>query len=143
MSFSLDLKKFADKFEKKSDIVVRKIILDISRKIVFRTPVGDADFWASKPPIGYVGGRARANWQHGESLGSSVLDKVDKSGSKTLSLISGSVGHQPAGKKHYLFNNVPYIIPLEEGKLSPRQAPNGMVGLTVLEYQKIVKDAVK
>lgn len=138
MSFALDLKAFAQKTTTKADMVVRKVVIDVGTSLVFKSPVGDADYWINKPPAGYVGGRFRANWQYGLNSPSSVThDKTDSNGAATVSAIVGKVSKQAAGKVHYLTNGLPYGKRLEEG-WSHRQAPNGMVGLTVIEFQQIV-----
>ena len=143
MSFTLDLKKFAAKYDKKSDLVVRKVVLDLGKAVVYRTPVGDPTYWKSPAPAGYVGGRARGNWQHGLTLKRTVLDTTDRDGGTTLSRMSSSIPKKAAGKVHYLSNNVPYIMRLENGTLSPRQAPRGMVAVTVKEFNRFIRGAVK
>jgi hypothetical protein len=55
--------------------------------------------------------------------------------------IASSTPKNAAGKVHYIQNSVPYIEALEEGH-SGRQAPHGMVGLTVAKYQGMVDEAV-
>lgn len=144
MSFSLDLKKFAEKAGDNSDKVVRKVVTDVGSRVVMRTPVGDPDYWQSPPPPGYAGGRARANWQYGEgSPKKTEIKAEDKTGAESISNISKSVPQKAGGKIHYISNNVPYIMALESGKGSPRQAPNGMVGVTVSEFQGIIDKATK
>jgi hypothetical protein len=44
-----------------------------------------------------------------------------------------------AGKVHYITNNLPYAWRLEHGH--SKQAPAGMVGLTVVEFAGIVDKA--
>lgn len=108
-----------------------------------KSPVGDADYWIMKPPPGYVGGRFRANWQY--QLGSpdiSTSEATDKSGAKALGDIRAKLGKNAAGGIHYLTNSLPYGIRLEEG-WSKRQAPNGMVAITILEFKPIVEAAAK
>jgi hypothetical protein len=142
MSFTVDLRKFAKKYEKKADIVVKKVVFDIGSRVVRRTPVGDPVYWKSKPPPGYVGGRARANWQHGMTLKKNELNKIDKTGAVTIGGIWSSIPDNAAGKIHFLSNNVPYIHRLEGGTWS-RQAPNGMVAVTITEFDNIVNTTAK
>jgi hypothetical protein len=144
-NFIASIEKFVKKCEEKKDQVIRKIVLDLSTRVIERTPVGDPSYWKSPPPPGYVGGHARANWSH--SLGSlerKIYDEIDKDGSISTSRIFGSLMKgKAAGKDHYIQNSVPYIQRLEDG-WSRQCPPNGMVGLTVLEYGaffgKIVKE---
>lgn len=141
MSFSVDIANFVKKANGNADQMIRKTVLDIGMRLVERTPVGDASYWKSKPPPGYVGGHARVNWQH--SVGAPVVSEVegvDASGSETNSRIMASIPAKVAGLVHFITNSVPYIVPLEEGH-SRQCPPNGMVGLTVTEFQGIVDAA--
>lgn len=140
MSFSADISRFVQKANGNADAVIRKTVLDIGTRLVERTPVGDADYWKKPPPPGYVGGHARANWQH--SVGSPVVSEVpgtDKDGSGTVAKIAASIPARAGGLVHFITNSVPYIEPLEDGH--SRQAPNGMVALTVEEFGGIVNRA--
>ncbi len=140
MSFSVDIANFVKKANGNADQVVRKTVLDVGTRLVDRTPVGDASYWKNPPPPGYTGGHARANWSH--SVGMRMVqefDVVDGSGDVSNGRIAASVPKNAAGKVHFVQNSVPYIVPLEEGH--SRQAPNGFVGLTVIEFQSIVETA--
>ena len=141
MSFSDDIKKFAQKAGSNADKVIRTVCLDIGVSLVERTPVGDAKYWKSKPPPGYVGGHARGNWSH--SVGAQAIqeiDCIDPSGSKSINRIKASIPVKAAGKVHYVQNSVPYIQALEDGH-SKRQAPNGMVAITKVEFQDMIAKA--
>ena len=140
MSFSDDIRKFVQKAGSNADKVIRTVCLDIGTSLVGRTPVGDAKYWKSKPPPGYVGGHARGNWSHSE--GTQVIQEfegVDPSGGKSINRIVASIPIKAAGKVHYIQNSVPYIEALEDGH--SRQAPNGMVALTKVEFQDMVAKA--
>lgn len=159
MSFALDLKKFADKTDQRVNAVVGKIVLDVGTSLVMKSPVGDPKYWVfnrgdkTKPdyvnfeayrdaPDGYVGGRFRANWQYGVGdFDVTTTEQTDKSGRVSIARITTGLGSQPAGKVHYLGNSLPYAERLENGW--SRQAPSGMVGLTVLEFNPIVDAAAK
>lgn len=91
---------------------------------------------------GYVGGRFRANWQFQIATpAAGEVDAVDSSGNKTLGVIQAGIQTLKLGDTAYLVNNLPYAIPLEYGHSS--QAPAGMVGTTVAEFQQIVLEAVE
>jgi len=142
MSFTDDIANFVKKANGNSDQVVRRTVLDIGTRLIERTPVGDATYWKSKPPPGYVGGHARSNWQH--STGAPIVSEVpgiDADGAVTVEKIAASIPAKAAGLVHFIANSVPYIIPLEEGH--SRQAPFGMVGLTVVEFGGIVNAAAQ
>lgn len=141
MSFSMQIAEFIAKTKANQDLVVRAITMKIDNKLVQRSPVGDATYWKNKPPPGYTGGRFRANWQL--SIGSptaGVLDLIDKDGSATIAAHGSVISTAKAGDVIYLVNNLPYARRIEEGW--SRQAPVGLVALTVLEFQKVVDDAV-
>ena len=141
MSFSMQIAEFIAKTKANQDLVVRSITKKIDDKIVGRSPVGDAKYWKSKPPPGYAGGRFRANWQL--SIGSptaGVLDLIDKDGSATIAAHGSVISTAKAGDVIYLVNNLPYARRIEEGW--SRQAPVGVVALTVVEFRTIVDNAV-
>lgn len=141
MSFAVDIANFVKKCGANADLVTRNVVLDIGKSLVEKTPVGDAEYWAHPAPPGYVGGHARANWSH--STGNQVIqeiDEIDKSGNASNNRIAASVPMNAGGKVHFIQNSVPYIIPLEEGH--SRQAPNGMVALTQVEFQDMINTAL-
>lgn len=150
-NFTLDLRQFVEKTKRKQHIIVRKVLMDISIRLVERSPVGNPELWAInrnrgqrklRAPAGYVGGRFRGNWQYatrGAGVPSLPIDEIDPEGSKTLSRISTGIGTDPAGYIHVLVNNLPYAESLENGW--SKQAPAGMVGLTVVEFEGLVKSA--
>lgn len=140
-SFSMQIAEFIAKTKANQDLVVRAITMKIDSKLVQRSPVGDAKYWKRKPPPGYAGGRFRANWQF--SIGApaaGVRDLIDKDGSATIAAHGSAISAAKAGDVIYLVNNLPYAKRIEEGW--SRQAPIGVVGLTVLEFQNIVDKAV-
>ena len=142
MSFSDDIAKFAKKAAGNADVIVRKTVLDIGTRLVNRTPVGDATYWKSKPPPGYTGGHARANWSH--SVGARVVqefDVIDPSGAASNSRIQKSVPVRAGGKVHYVQNSVPYIQALENGH--SRQAPAGMAAITAVEFRGVLEGILK
>ena len=141
MGFSDDIRKFAQKAQSNADKVIRNVVFDIGTSLVERTPVGDAKYWKSKPPPGYVGGHAKGNWSHSE--GAQVIQEiegVDPSGDGSINRIAASVPIKAAGKVHYIQNSVPYIQALEDGH-SRQCPPGGMVALTKVEFQDMVAKA--
>ena len=136
MTFSLDIRKFAEKAKANTDDVIAGTCLDLSRRIILRTPVDS--------------GQARWNWQ--ASLGSpesGILSGDDKSGSNAINKVA-SVTVNASGNIFYLTNNMPYINKLEfggypspspSGKTSggySTQSPEGMVRVTIREFNQIV-----
>jgi hypothetical protein len=142
MSFSVDIANFVNKTKANANTAVKKVVMDISKAVVMRTPVGDAKYWKNPAPAGYTGGHARANWSHSEgSLVKREFEGTDKSGATSQDRIAASIGDKPAGGVHFISNSVPYIQALEDGH--SHQAPNGMVGLTAREFRQFVDNATK
>ncbi len=124
MGFAEDIEAFASKTERKMDFAVRKISLELFSRVILRTPVDK--------------GRARANWQ--VSIGATsngTLELEDKSGTATISAATAVAAGLRAGDVIFLVNNLQYIQRLEDGYSG--QAPAGMVGLTVQEFQRIAE----
>ena len=143
MSFAEDIKKFAQKAGDNADMVVRKVVLDIGRSLVEKTPVGNPDLWQNpdNKPDGYVGGHARANWSH--SIGALVnqeFKEIDATGGASIDRIISSVPIKAAGKVHYIQNSLPYMQALEDGHST--QAPAGIVAVTEVEFQDYVQKAI-
>jgi hypothetical protein len=90
----------------------------------------------------YVGGRFRGNWQFSiDTPAQGELDTFDHSGNATIAALKAQVSGLTAGQTAYIVNNLPYGIPLEYGH--SKQAPHGMVRMTLAKFQKIVDDAIR
>jgi hypothetical protein len=62
--FVLDLEKFASEDIPNAVATFHQAItLDLLRRLINKSPVGNANLWKSKPPKGYVGGTFRGFWQ--------------------------------------------------------------------------------
>lgn len=140
-TFVSDISALVQKKKKSMDSIVRKVVIDIGSRLVRRSPVGDGKYWLTPPPKGYVGGRFRANWFYaeGEPL-RNISEAIDRSGAVSISRVK-LIKPDAAGKIHFLTNNLPYARRLENGW--SRQAPNGMVEVTVVEFQSIVRQATQ
>lgn len=140
MLFTQQLQEFAKKTDARTNVVIKKIIFDISSKLVLRSPVGDAKYWIKPAPKGYVGGRFRGNWQYGlNTINSTTSEVIDKSGGKTINAIASQIPKESSGNIHYITNSLAYANRLETGW--SKQAPKGMVKLTVIEFAAIVSAA--
>ena len=123
MGFADDVQKWAKRVGARADQVPRIVAVQISGQIIERTPVNT--------------GRAKGNWQATiETPASGVLDNEDRSGSGTMQKTYRVANDFKAGHVFYLVNNLPYIRRLEQGW--SRQAPAGMVAVTVSEFQQAV-----
>lgn len=129
-NFDLSIKKWVEKTKGCINQVVRKVVFDIDTRLIVKTPVDT--------------GRARANWM--VSVGSYVdqpTDNTDKVGNETSVQALNVLADYDftKGDSVFITNSVPYIRPLENGH--SKQAPNGMVKVTVAEFKDIVESAGK
>lgn len=135
MSFADEIKAFAKKAQENSERVIIGVRSGLSESIINKTPLDT--------------GLARGNWQ--ASIGSPetiVIDRLDgesgyapTSGEGKSLYEANNVAVTELDKDFYLVNNVDYIHNLEYG--GSNQSPNGMVRITVLDFQNIVNDVVK
>lgn len=139
-TFALQMAAFIAKTKADSDLVVRSVLMKIDGRLVSRSPVGDATYWKSKPPAGYVGGRFRGAWQMSIGSPSSGTGAIDQDGSATTAAHAGIAATAKCGDVIYLTNNLPYAKRIEQGW--SRQAPVGLVALTVVEFNTMLDDAV-
>ena len=126
-TFALDVKLFAEKAGTVPDKVLRKVVFDITREIVQKTPVDT--------------GHARSNWFWGVQVVSDEDATMSKSGAPSLTRAASFASTVRSGGVVYLTNNLPYILPLEFG--SSQQSPAGMVRITVARWQSIVDRAAR
>jgi len=141
-NFALDLRALCAKVADKADVVARKSVLAVGTSLVLKSPVGDPSLWKDKPPAGYVGGRFRANWQHGmDEPAPGTIDTTDADGGETIGNLGTQIDSGEAAGIHYITNNLPYAQALEYGHST--QAPSGMVGITVVEFEQYVAQAAQ
>lgn len=139
-TFAVQLQAFKDKTDREMNDLVGLVVIKIAQRLDERSPVGDALYWKSPPPKGYVGGRFRGNWQLGVgTIPAGETGRIDPVGEATVGAVIAAVPEDAAGRLFYLANNVPYAGPIEDGW--SRQAPNGLVALTAMEFQAIVDEA--
>lgn len=126
-SFSLNIRAWCEKAKDRGDLVVRKVALDMGSRVVLRSPVAT--------------GRFRANWQYGVGQpNTALLETVDPTGQTSIGRISSGAVTAKLGDVIYISNSLPYALKLENGW--SKQAPAGMVGLTVTEFQAAVDRSV-
>jgi hypothetical protein len=140
MSFVLDLQKFAEKTAEKADLAVGRSVIGVHKELDERSPVGDAVYWQHPAPKGYIGGHFRGNWQLGVGMiPAGEIPGADPTGAEATGRILAAMPEKASGNVFYLWNNAPYGRRIEEGW--SRQAPQGLVGLTVIRWQAIVDEA--
>lgn len=139
--FALDLKAFRLRTLDKNEKVRRAVVLSLFRSIIESTPVGNPELWKTPPPPGYVGGRARGNWQTSTGTPpSDPVDRVDPQGTEAADEVKRNMGKN--GETVSLTNNLPYIHRLEYDGWSS-QAPNGMVRINVKRVKKNLKKLIR
>ena len=143
MSFSSDVTKFCNvTATTKVNTAARQIALALFRKVILRTPVGNPSIWKSgRGPKGYVGGRARGNWQCniGPSSTAVATKRTDKVGNAQIEKalrVMADWKPMGGGMQHpiWLGNALPYIQRLEYDHWST-QAMSGMVRISLSEIR--------
>jgi len=183
--FGVDVRNWVNETNAKADNIVRAIAIEITSRIVFKSPVGNPELWAANARAvygrethnlfvdqinatlapgekkvrrlgkqklksmyklragkDYVGGRFRANWQL--TIGTAAsgnIDAVDANGGKTITAAVEALQDFESGPTIFIVNNLPYGARLEYEGWS-RQAPAGMVRVTVAEFNEIASNAV-
>lgn len=116
MSFSLDIKNYAEKLGDDLNVVKANAAIELANAIITETPVDT--------------GRLRGNWQ--ASVGSPAkgeLNVEDKEGTKTQAA-AAKVLSVSVPDTLYLSNNLPYAQAIEYG-WSKVKAPEGMVRVSI------------
>ena len=132
MTFAADIGAFAQKAGTSLDETVRSVTAELFIGIVKSTPVDT--------------GRAKGNWQVTVGLpASGEIERTDDSprgsvGPEMAATCNNDIGG--AGSVTYLTNNLPYIMPLEEGH-SDQAAPGAMVRGNFERVTSIVENAAR
>lgn len=124
MSFATDLQALIDKARGDANRAVRQSVVLATQSLVLKSPVDT--------------GRFRANWVMGVgAVDRSTSVATSKDGSAAIARIAEQMQTQEEGTVFYITNSLPYARPLEYGH--SKQAPNGMVRLTVVELPNLIK----
>jgi hypothetical protein len=129
-SFSALLKRVGDK----ADLVVRKTALELLTGMVEKSPVDT--------------GRFRGAWVCGIGVVNNDNEQPeDKSGSSSIARTAAALPAWKPGQTIWLTNSLPYSRVLEfgreDGSPGSKQAPGGMVRITVQNYATFLENAVK
>ena len=135
MTFADEINTFVNRTKAKLRLQHRELILALAGSLIEKSPVGDPTLWESKPPKGYVPGRFKDNWRGGAvQINDETTEETDPSGELSLVSINDSLPNDFYGV-FYITNSLSYAQALEDGH--SKQAPAGMVSLTVLEFDSI------
>lgn len=126
-AFSLAISKFAALAPGNATQVVHKVGIEILKRLVLRSPVDT--------------GRFRANWQVGLQAVGYTTDLTDPGGAVAIADGTDEINRTPIGTPIWISNGLPYARRLEYGW--SKQAPQGMVRLTILEFSRFIEEAVK
>lgn len=132
--FSLQLEEFIKKTQLNASLVVKKVAMDVFASIIKKTPVDT--------------GRAKGNWQIS-------LDTPIHTSRMEYDIFRGEFGAEREAEAQsvlsqikegenvtvFITNNLTYIKPLEFGR-SQKQAPNGMVRVTIQEARDYLRKAL-
>lgn len=126
--FAIDVTAWAKKAEGKLDLVVRKVAFDLFTRVLLRTPV--------------LHGILVANWMM--AIGHAPLgfdpEKKDPGKGGVINDAVAITNQAKAGDTIFLINHAPYAMDIEHG-YSRVKAPQGMVNVTLTEFQSIVNGA--
>lgn len=133
--FTVDISRFVKRAKAAPGIVIRRASLELMTSIVLKTPVDT--------------GRARASWQ--ASLNrvdpSVTYTLTDKDGAKTIVRGAAAINQWRDGDTIVLFSNLPYMPVLEygrdDGRPGSKQAPQGMVRVSIAEWNTYIDKAVR
>lgn len=129
--FGIDMRGQAAKIPDRADQITRQIALAADRALVIGTPVDE--------------GRARANWQPtiGAPATGTVAGGTGKGRSGTVAGPTAAAARVIASYKNgqtiFLTNNLPYIVPLNNGH--SKQAPAGFVESAVASVENAARRA--
>lgn len=125
--FNAEIERFSKKILPAQVVTFqKKLVLQALRLLVMKTPVDT--------------GRARGNWQVTiDTPAEGQRDVMDAQGQATIAAGLAALESLPPFATVWISNNVDYIEKLEHG--SSRQAPEGMMAVTVEELRAMFREA--
>lgn len=128
-NFKDDFTKIIEKTKGRVDYVVKKATMRVFESVIMKSPVDT--------------GRFRGNWIATTGTPSFMYydDVKDKPGRATKAAARRVINGSRIGGITYLVNNLPYAYRLEYGY--SQQTPNGMVRISVAEFEQWLKEAAR
>lgn len=134
-AFSDTVAKAVADFMAKAQAMPAAVVEEASDRILARSIVGDPSLWKRPAPKDYRPGTFKSNWRLG-------VDQIDTTTTyeKNSFILHGRdrMPERPFGHRFFISNSLPYAWPLETGHSTQGR---GMVGLTALEFDAILKVA--
>lgn len=128
LTFADQIRRFGEKAEMKQDQALRKVALDLFSRIIMRTPVKT--------------GRLRGNWQ--ATINKAAKGVVETKGAAAaIGTMQAVILGADKPTVFYLTNNLPYVARIEYDGHSSKQAPKGMVRISVAEFEGILRDILR
>ena len=145
-AFELDIARFVEKAKDKADLVVRKVSLEMFKRVIQKSPVDTGRFksnWQAaigSVPKGTLGLDDSITHKGGRETDRGAAHRFEAAGAASFTRVNQVALNGKAGDVIYLVNNLSYANALEYGHSG--QAPSGMVRLSILEWNTVVAKAV-
>lgn len=124
--FAAQIAEFVAKAKGNADIVVRKVALEMFSRVIQKSPVDE--------------GRFKSSWVVSiNSIPTGDPGTIDKSGAPSFMRVNAAMVGFKAGDVITMCSNLSYSRRLEYGW--SKQAPSGVVRITVVEFAGIVTQA--
>ncbi len=120
--FAEQIRKFAVVAEGIADEVVKEAIEEVGRRVVVRSPI--------------LTGRFVSNWNY--APGAPDINETTLTNVRKVNRID-AIPDKATAFTHFISNSLPYATRLEHGY--SKKAPQGMIGVTAVEWEAIVADA--
>lgn len=122
VGFAESIRKFATITEDRADAVVKASIEEVGRRVIERSPV--------------LSGRFRSNWNY--AAGAPDINETELTNIHKVNRIE-AIPDKTVAFTHWISNSLPYATRIEHGW--SKKAPQGVVGVTSIEWPAIVAEA--
>jgi len=141
--FTAKIAKFVDRATTKLTLGVELFYVDFTMAITARTPVGDPSLWAMPADKDYVPGTLANSWFTTVNAPySGGTRQPDANATESYRDAETKAASLP-GNVLYFTNPTPYAHKIEFEGHSWQQAPNGMVRITVVEFEQRLRKSIR